>query len=138
MGEAIARQRSSDEEAKKETVIFASHDPMKKKRFVLLVLCALSTASVFAGEPDSYLCIAQSASGFTFDQAQNRWYSTAFKAESKYIMAGPNDKERGWGYSDRTVRGLGWIAPIRCRMDFMRRASYGAATIPFFRPRFSG
>lgn len=53
-----------------------------------VTLCALGMSPAYA---DRYLCIAELAAGLSFDEARKKWEPSPFLADSKYIIAEPDE-----------------------------------------------
>jgi hypothetical protein len=73
--------------------------------------------SVAAGAvADSYLCMADQATGFTFDKATKTWSRTNFNvSNSKYVVARSKDERYTW-----TVTQVGEETPIAFCKDDIR------------------
>lgn len=56
---------------------------------VSIMLAMALTVSIKADDTDTerYLCIAEQATGFKFDKSTNRWRSTDFQVEHKFIIS---------------------------------------------------
>ncbi len=57
-------------------------------RTVIALIVLLFATPVMA---EGWICIADQASGFTYDKKAKKWKATALKTEAKYIIRRPND-----------------------------------------------
>lgn len=87
-------------------------------RYVAVIfLCGLLSSTAFAGE--SYLCIADLATGFAFDKKQGTWGNTNFKPTGKYLVSKAMNKESNW-----EIKEVGdSMAFAFCKDDFSENGS---------------
>lgn len=70
--------------------------------------------SLNASATDSYLCVADLTTGFSFDNARKKWVSTDFRSEKKLVIARAKHKPYAW-----EVREAGDSRPgATCGQDF--------------------
>jgi hypothetical protein len=80
----------------------------------LLVLIAglLISSSVWAA--DSYLCVAEMTTGFSFDGSKKKWISADFRSEKKLVITRAKQKLHAW-----EVKEAGDTRPgATCEKDF--------------------
>jgi hypothetical protein len=53
-------------------------------------------ASLNAHASDSYLCVTDLTTGFSFDSARSRWKSTDFRSEKKLVVSRAKQKAYAW------------------------------------------
>ena len=63
------------------------------KRHIVSFIALLFCSSALA---ESYLCIADLATGFTFDEKTREWRQAKFKADKKYIISKNKDGGNAW------------------------------------------
>jgi hypothetical protein len=81
-------------------------------RIMVFFLCCLLSTPALAG--DSYICIADMATGFSFDKSRRQWSSANFKATGKYIVSKATIGENAWD-----VKEVGAPIPMSfCKNDF--------------------
>lgn len=69
---------------------------MKLSKSLLFALMFFMGISSALAKSTSYLCVAESAVGFSFDKATKDWGRANFKAESKYVLSMQSDEKKGW------------------------------------------
>ena len=101
---------------------------MHLPRILGLVLIGVLVCSPTFAEDDSYVCVAESAVGFDYNNTSKKWERTDFKTESKYVVSKSSDASKGWevkkiGQSEGTSCGNGFDENgfIRCSgiIDFL-------------------
>ena len=92
-----------------------------------IMIGILASSPVFA-EDESYVCVAESAVGFDYNNTSSQWESKDFKTDSKYVVSKSSDVSKGWevkkvGQSEGTSCGSGFDENgfIRCSgiLDFL-------------------
>jgi hypothetical protein len=79
-----------------------------------LALVYLSAIGVSASAQNSYVCVEDLATGFSFDRSQKQWKSVDFKPNSKYLISRSRDSSRIW-----EIKEMGSSAPTAfCEKDF--------------------
>ena len=69
---------------------------MRKRVAIFTVLLATVAAIACAAEPTSYLCIADKATGFSFNKERRVWQQANFNVkDSKYLLS-QRDGKWGW------------------------------------------
>lgn len=63
-------------------------------RVALTAAIAASLLWASVAQAESYLCVSDMATGFSYDKAQEVWKETSFKANEKYLVVRPSDTER--------------------------------------------
>jgi len=77
-----------------------------------LLTGALISFGAIAG--DSYLCVADLTTGFSFDNARKKWTSADFRSEKKLVIARAKQKPYAW-----EVKEMGDSRPgATCEQDF--------------------
>ena len=86
---------------------------MTKIGIITVLLCCLLTTMVSAGE--SYLCVADMATGFKYNKTIDKWESVNFNVDdSKYIVSRSKAKNTAW-----EVKQIGQQYPLAtCKDDF--------------------
>lgn len=70
--------------------------------------------SLNAGASDSYLCVADLTTGFSFDSAKKKWGSAMFRSEKRLVVAKAKQKPYAW-----EVKEVGDSRPgATCEQDF--------------------
>jgi hypothetical protein len=65
----------------------------KSLLFVLMFFMGMSSA---LSQNISYLCVAENAVGFSFDENTKNWGRANFKTESKYVLSRQSGEKKGW------------------------------------------
>lgn len=78
----------------------------------LLMFLLTATSSTQAKEV-SYLCVAESSVGFSFNEATKRWERAYFKTESKYVLSKTSYNTDGW-----KLKEIGESLNIECEGEF--------------------
>ena len=68
---------------------------MIAKRHLLCLLTSLSLAAA-AHAADSYLCVAELTTGFTYDAGKKSWKSADFRSEKKLAITRARQKPYAW------------------------------------------
>lgn len=68
---------------------------MIAKRHLLCLLTSLSLAAA-AHAADSYLCVAELTTGFTYDAGKKAWKSADFRSEKKLAITRARQKPYAW------------------------------------------
>jgi hypothetical protein len=77
----------------------------------LLLSCPLAAVTFSAAPADSYLCIADTATGFRFEKSTGSWKQASNKPDSKYLITKTSkDKESVTGPDGWQVKQLGQSA----------------------------
>ncbi len=82
------------------------------RTLLTVILFALLSASAYAAE--SYLCVADMATGFKFDKNRKEWKTTAFKAGNKYVLTKSKHEGYAWEVKKVGIR----ITQSWCKKDF--------------------
>jgi hypothetical protein len=61
-----------------------------------MIAIYIAGASSAIAESNSYICVAEESTGFSFDEGTRRWGSRNFHADSKYILSKSSSKEGRW------------------------------------------
>lgn len=69
---------------------------MKYSESLLIVLVLFMEMSQALAQNISYLCVAENAAGFSFDESTKNWGYANFKAESKYVLSNQSGEKEGW------------------------------------------
>jgi len=100
---------------------------MRSAGLLGVILIAVLANSSALGKDDSYLCVAESAVGFSFNKTAKKWEWANFKAEDKYLVSKSSEASKEWevkkiGASSGTpcTGGFDEYGFIRCegRLDF--------------------
>lgn len=67
---------------------------MAKILLMVAFLCGLLSAPASASE--TYLCVADMATGFAFDESQKEWHSTDFNTDNKYVVSKAKSGRYAW------------------------------------------
>ena len=68
------------------------------KSILLGVIAYMPMALIFAKDSNSYLCVAEKATGFSYSSGSKSWTSTNFKvSETKYLLLKTSNK---WEWRD--------------------------------------
>jgi hypothetical protein len=69
---------------------------MRNIRLLFLFVCLLATVPVYA---ESYLCVGDMTTGFSFDKNQRVWKRATFRSP-KFILARTNGEKSAWGVKE--------------------------------------
>lgn len=82
------------------------------RRLAALITGVLISSGVWAA--DSYLCVADLTTGFTFDGSKKKWTSADFRSEKKLVITRSKQKLHAW-----EVKEAGDTRPgATCEKDF--------------------
>jgi len=69
---------------------------MRPARLLGLILIGVLATSPALAEDDSYLCVAESAVGFSFNKTSRQRERANFKAQSKYVVSKSSEAGKEW------------------------------------------
>jgi len=82
-----------------------------------------------AAHPQSWVCVADQAAGFTFNRASKEWGSTVMKATEKFLVTRSDRPNFKWA-----VKAVGADAPIAlCSADFSEEGYLACEGFQLFR-----
>jgi hypothetical protein len=69
---------------------------MRSAGLLGVILIAVLSNSPALAKDDSYLCVAESAVGFSFNKTSKNWEQANFKAENKYLVSKSSEASKEW------------------------------------------
>jgi hypothetical protein len=120
------RRLTTAAEAPVNQLNLGGRDMRLTKLLGLILIGVLVTTPAFAKD-DSYLCVAESAVGFSFNKASQQWERANFKADKKYLVSKSSEGGKTWevkemGQSEGTTceEGFNENGFIKCKglLDF--------------------
>ena len=85
------------------------------KRLIILLAITFAFVTSFAFADEQYLCTAERASGFYFNNNAKIWQRTKFKADSKYTISKPEGSN--WAFVVRKIKNFSPIATCKDGFD---------------------
>jgi len=116
---------------------------MRRSAFFTLAVtmgaCAsLLTPSIVRAE--SYLCVGDFSTGFSFDRSSNSWEQATFRADRKFLLSRPDRNDKVFSEWVWVLKEVGSSMPSAvCKQDFDESGSLHCQGISTFRiNRISG